>query len=65
MYPATVAPKLKICTIVAGGVAVSTKSFPLTPAATTKTRRNGAQAKFWYLKKLRRLLLMRMVMLTS
>lgn len=51
--PASVAPKLKICATVAGAAGVLTKFFPPTPVATTKTRRNGIQAQFWYLKKVR------------
>jgi hypothetical protein len=50
MYPAIVAPKLKICAAVAGAVVGSTKFFLLTPVATTKTRRDGIQTQFWYLQ---------------
>ena len=66
--PASVAPKLKICATVAGGAGVLTKYFPLTPVATTKTKINGIQAQFWYLKKVRetlRLFLMEMIRPTS
>jgi hypothetical protein len=54
VYPAIVAPKLKICAAVAGAVGVSTKCFPLTPVAITKTRRDGAQAQFSDLKRVRK-----------
>jgi hypothetical protein len=56
MLPTIVAAKLKICAIVAGAVGESTKSFPLTPVATTKTRRNGTQAQFAYLQTVRKTL---------
>jgi hypothetical protein len=68
MYPAIVAPKLKICVTVAGAVGVSTKSFLLTTVATTKATRDGTQTQFWYLqnvKKTLRLLLIGVRLLTS
>jgi hypothetical protein len=48
MKPAIVAAKLKICAAVAGATGVSIKCFPPAPVATTKTRRDGAQAQFSY-----------------
>jgi hypothetical protein len=70
MYPAIVAPKLKICAAVAGAVVGSTKFFLLTPVATIKTRRDGIQTQFWYLQNVRKMLslksfLMLMTTLTS
>jgi hypothetical protein len=70
MYPAIVAPKLKICAAVAGAVVGSTKFFLLTPVATTKTRRDGIQTQFWYLQIVKETLsvksfLMGVTMLTS
>jgi hypothetical protein len=56
MLPAIVAPKLKYCATVAGAVGVLTKSFPLTPAATTKTRRSGTQTQFSNLQVVRKML---------
>jgi hypothetical protein len=54
MLPAIVAPKLKICAAVAGAVGVSTKCFPPTPVATTKTIRHGTQTQFSNLQKVRK-----------
>jgi hypothetical protein len=56
MKPAIVAAKLKICAAVAGATGVSIKCFPPAPVATTKTRRDGAQAQFSYLQKVRKIL---------
>ena len=56
MYPAIVAPKLNICGTVAGAVGGFIKFFPLTPVATTKTRRDGIQTQFWYLQNIRKTL---------
>ena len=65
MKPAIVAPKLKICAVVAGSIGVLTKCFPLTPVTMTKTSRDGIQAQFSYLRKVRKAVPDGVTMLTS
>jgi hypothetical protein len=51
--PATVDPKVKICTIEVGSVWTLMKLLPSTPAAITKVMKTGIQAQFANLNNIR------------
>ena len=53
MKPATVDPKVKICTIEVGSVWTLMKLLPLTPATIPKVTKTGIQAHFANLNNIR------------